>query len=80
MDSFSLPVHEHPPLKDYARLLDPLLTRVEAADYLGVKPSTLAQWASNGSSELTFIKVGRLVKYRVSDLQKFLDYRARTIA
>lgn len=55
-----------------------LLTRQEAADYLGVKPQTLAVWASTGRHSLRFIKVGRLVKYRLEDLQGFLDAHSVT--
>jgi excisionase family DNA binding protein len=51
----------------------PLLTRDEAAAYLGLQPQTLALWASVGRYDLPFIKVGRLVKYRKSDLDAYLD-------
>jgi len=52
-----------------------LLTRQEAANVLGVKPQTLAVWASARRYDLPFIKVGRCVRYRMSDLQSFLDRR-----
>ena len=52
-----------------------LLTRDQAAEYIGVKPQTLACWAVAGRYSLPMIKVGRLVKYRRSDLDKFLDRR-----
>lgn len=54
-----------------------LLTRPEAAEYLGVKPQTLAIWATTKRYSLPMIKVGRLVKYRRSDLDRFL--RERTV-
>lgn len=47
----------------------------QAADMLGVKTSTLAVWRSTGRYNLPFLKVGRLVKYRVSDLAEFLARR-----
>jgi hypothetical protein len=47
----------------------------QAADALGVKPNTLAVWRSTGRYDLPFLKVGRLVKYRVSDLAAFLASR-----
>lgn len=47
----------------------------QAADTLGVKTSTLAVWRSTGRYNLPFLKVGRLVKYRVSDLAEFLARR-----
>jgi predicted site-specific integrase-resolvase len=52
-----------------------LLNRVEAAEFLGVKPQTLAIWATTGRYSLPLIKVGRLAKYRLSDLERFLERR-----
>lgn len=52
-----------------------LFSRQEAADYLGVSPNTLAVWASTGRYNLRYIKVGKLVKYRRSDLNLFLEQR-----
>ena len=49
-----------------------LLTRKEAAEYLGVKEQTLACWACAGRYQLPFVKVGRLVKYRLDDLNRFI--------
>jgi len=53
----------------------PLLTREEAAIYLGVKPETLAIWACTKRYNLKYYKVGRLAKYRVEDLDAFLSER-----
>ena len=55
-----------------------LLTRPEAAAYLGCKPQTLAIWAATGRYALPFLKVGRLVKYRRADLDAFLERRCVT--
>lgn len=52
-----------------------LLTRAEAAAYLGVKPNTLAVWALTRRDPLPYVKVGRLVRYRRSDLEPFLSSR-----
>ncbi len=49
-----------------------------AAEVLGVKPATLAVWRSLGRYNLPYLKVGRLVKYRVSDLAEFLAHRTST--
>lgn len=59
---------------------DPLLTTVEAANYLGLKPKTLPIWrcyALQGKKvpNIPYIKVGRLVKYRLSALDKYLETR-----
>lgn len=52
-----------------------LLTRAEAAAYLGCKPQTLAVWAATKRYGLRYIKVGRLVRYRLADLEAFLTRR-----
>ena len=52
-----------------------LLTREEAAAYLDVKPQTLAVWASAKRYGLRFVKVGRCVRYRKSDLDTWLSQR-----
>ena len=57
-------------------LFDPppkeLLTRKEAAEFLGVKVGTLSVWACNKRYNLPYVKVGSLVRYRRSDLEHFL--------
>lgn len=50
-----------------------LITRIEAAHYLGIKAATLATWASTKRYPLPLIKVGRCVKYRKSDLDAFIN-------
>ena len=54
---------------------NPLLTRNEAAEYLGVKPQTMAVWALTGKYGLPMVKVGRAVRYRKSDLEAFIKRR-----
>src|SRR5882672_2248970 len=49
-----------------------LLTGDEAAGYLGLQPQTLNVWRSTRRYAVHFIKVGRLVKYRRSDLDAWL--------
>lgn len=53
----------------------PLLTRKEAAAYLGIKPQTLDVWASTKRYNLRYIKVGRLAKYHLQDLDDFIIQR-----
>lgn len=48
-----------------------LLTRAEAAQLLGVKAQTPAKWASTQKKDLPYIKVGKSVRYRRSDLSQF---------
>lgn len=50
----------------------------EAAAILGVEEQTLAAWRSSGRYGLRYTKVGRLVKYNLSDLEKWLNERSGT--
>ena len=52
-----------------------LLTRKQTAEFLGVTEGTLAVWACTKRYELAYIKIGRLVKYRQSDILIFLEKR-----
>lgn len=54
---------------------DRLLSREEAATFLGVSKGTLEVWACTKRYPLPVVKVGRLAKYRYSDLIRFLDER-----
>lgn len=50
-----------------------LLTDKEAAAYLNLSASTLAVWRCTKRQELPFIKLGRAVRYRQADLDKWLE-------
>lgn len=52
-----------------------LLTRQQAAEYLGITPRTLAVWACTKRYNLPFAKIGRLVKYRRAELDAFIARR-----
>ena len=54
---------------------DKLLDRYEASARLGVKPSTLDNWASTGKYDLPYVKVGRFRRYRESDIAAFTERR-----
>lgn len=56
-----------------------LMTRNEAAAYLGVTEQTLAAWKCTGRYRLPVVKIGRLVKYRRADLEEFIQ-RNREVA
>lgn len=62
-------------IKDRSKSTDPLFTPKETAEYLGVTEPTLAVWRCTGRYAIPYIKVGRLVKYRKSALDTFLDSR-----
>ena len=55
--------------KDRSELVD----RKVAAEFLGVKAHTLAVWATTHKYKLPYVKIGRLVKYRISDLEAFVE-------
>lgn len=55
-----------------------LLSRKEAAQYLGITERTLAAWACVKRYNLSYIKIGTLVKYRRSDLDLFIQQRTIT--
>ena len=55
-----------------------LLSPVEAAEYLGITQGTLAQWRFWKRYPLRYIRVGRKISYRVSDLEQFLDARTQS--
>jgi len=55
---------------------DPLFSRQEAAQYLGLSTKTLATWASTGRQNLPMVKIGSRAKYRKSDLDAFIAANA----
>ncbi len=52
-----------------------LLTRDEAAAYIGVKPQTLAVWHTTKRYNIPLVKVGSKVRYRRADLDAWLESR-----
>jgi excisionase family DNA binding protein len=55
---------------------DTLLTRRDAARRLNLKISTLEAWATRGGGP-AYVKLGRAVRYRESDLKKFVESQIR---
>lgn len=51
---------------------DNLLTTDQAAALVRVKPATLKIWRMKGAGP-AFIKVGRLVRYRRTTIERWLD-------
>jgi hypothetical protein len=54
---------------------DPVVNEKQASEIVGVTPGTLQVWRCTRRYPLPYIKVGRAVRYRVSDLQAFLASR-----
>jgi hypothetical protein len=50
----------------------PMMTRKEAAVYLGLAYQTLSQWAVSHRYNLPVVKIGRTAKYLVADLDAFI--------
>lgn len=58
-----------------ARLVCPTLDSEQSAEYIGVTAGTLNVWRCTKRYPLPYIKVGRKVRYRLSDLDAFLASR-----
>ena len=54
------------------------LTERQAAERLGLKPQTLANWRSTGRHGLPFLKLGRSVRYDLTALEKWAAARTAT--
>jgi excisionase family DNA binding protein len=57
------------------QLMEPLLTPTETAALLGMSKGTLEVWRCTKRYPLDFIKIGGRVRYRLSDVQKFIESR-----
>jgi excisionase family DNA binding protein len=56
---------------------DPLLTVDQVARYLGKPKSTLYAWRSRGQGPRA-IRVGNVLRYRYSDVERWLDEQTDT--
>ncbi len=63
------------PQQNTYKIQSDLLSRKEAAAYLGVTPETLAVWHCTKRYQLAVVKIGRLCKYKRSDLDAFIANR-----
>ncbi|MCC6425033.1 MAG: helix-turn-helix domain-containing protein [Phycisphaerales bacterium] len=50
-----------------------MLNTREAAEMMGMRPQTLAAWRCEKRLQLPYVKVGRTVRYRLADIENFLD-------
>jgi hypothetical protein len=53
-----------------------MLSRKEAAEFLGLRENTLAIWAIKKRYDLPMYKVGKNIKYKITDLRKFQEGRS----
>ncbi|HEX7687930.1 MAG TPA: helix-turn-helix domain-containing protein [Burkholderiaceae bacterium] len=61
------------------RHIEALLTADETARVLDIDPMTLAAWRHQRRA-LPFVKIGRMVRYRQSDVRAFIDANVREAA
>jgi len=54
--------------------MEKLLTVEEIAEYLKLRPSTIYQWTHQGF--IPHIKLGSRVRFRVSQIERWLESRA----
>ena len=54
-----------------------LMNVVQAAEYIGVQANTLNCWRCTGRYSLPFLKIGRNIRYRQSDLDLWLEARVQ---
>jgi predicted DNA-binding transcriptional regulator AlpA len=57
-----------------------LLTPQDVATRLGISIATLATWRCTKRYALTYVKIGRLVRYRLSDVEAFEVSRSHEVA
>lgn len=59
-----------------AKITEQWLTRAEVSEYLNIPKPTLAAWAYKGIGP-KYSKMGRNVRYRLSDIEKWADTQAK---
>jgi excisionase family DNA binding protein len=59
-----------------AKTTEQLMTTVELADYLEIPIATLYSWRTKGEGPPA-IKVGRHLRYRASDVERWLETRSK---
>jgi len=52
------------------------MTTEQAAQFLGLRPNTLEIWRFRGTGP-KFVKLGRAVRYRLADLEDFIQAQTR---
>jgi excisionase family DNA binding protein len=53
----------------------PVVSEKEAAEILGVTHGTLSVWRCTRRYPLPYVKIGRSVRYRITDLEAFMQSR-----
>ena len=64
-----------------SRLPTPNLLKPSAvAERLGISTTTLSTWRCTKRYALSYVKVGRLVRYRLADVEAFENARLQEVA
>ena len=50
----------------------PLLSTEQAAKLLGIKPTTLENWRCTNRVPIPYIRIGRTVRYQLSDIESLI--------
>jgi len=60
--------------------MDRLLTRKQVAEFLGIQANTLARWKWAGKDGPPDVHVGRAIRYRASEVEKWIadTYRPKS--
>jgi len=53
--------------------IDRLLTQQQVVDLTNMSKAYFEQARHRGNSELVYIKIGRAVRYRISDVQRWIE-------
>ena len=65
-------------LPDLTRPIEGLLTTREAAKLLGVTENAMRHWRRSKRLNLAYIRIGRAVRYRRSDIAEFIESHRTT--
>lgn len=58
------------------RQFETLMLPAEVAELLGVRPQTLTAWRHrHRGGKLPYVKIGRMVRYRAADVERFIKTR-----
>ena len=52
---------------------DVLVDQTGAGKLLGIPPSTLQKWRSTGECSIPYVKIGKAVRYRTTDLKDYIE-------
>ena len=52
---------------------DKLLSAGQTAELLGIKEATLAQKRWRGDHSLPWVKLGKVIRYKVTDIQNYIS-------